>query len=87
MLGIEIPNVYGGFGENQKSMLAKTIAELHGKEIREINQNINRNRDKFIDGIHVIDLKNSITLSDSLLEHGIMSKQSIANSQNIYLLS
>ena len=29
-MGIDIPVVEGGFGENQKVILAKTVAEIHG---------------------------------------------------------
>ena len=37
--------------------------------------------------INLLDLKNSITNCDSLSEGGIYTKQQIANSKNIYLLS
>lgn len=87
LCGVSVPNIYGGFGDDRKAMLAKAVAELHGVELKAVNQNINRNRGRFIDGVHVLDLKNSVTLSDPLLTAGIMSKQSIANSENIYLLS
>ena len=85
-LGKEIPVIYGGFGSNQKVVLAKTIAEIHKTDLKVINQNINRNIRRFRDGIDLIDLKNSVTVGDSLLDLGF-TKQSIANSSNIYLLS
>ena len=85
-LGINIPIVEGGFGENQKVILAKTVAEIHGAELRYINQVINRNIEEFEVGVDILDLKNSITNCDSLLEVGF-TKQKIANSSNIYLLS
>ena len=87
LFGIEVPQIYGGFGSDQKVMLAKTIAEIHGRELFKINELINNNRERFRDGEHVVDLKNSILSKDALLKAGIMSKQSIANSTNIYLLS
>lgn len=74
LFGIEVPQIYGGFSDGQKVMLAKTVAENHGRELKVVNQTINMNRERFRDGEHV-------------LEAGIMSKQSIANSSNIYLLS
>ncbi|MBM7835758.1 ORF6N domain-containing protein [Clostridium sardiniense] len=86
-MGIEVPNLEGGFGENQKVILAKTVAEVHNEELRRVNEIINRNRDEFEDGIDIIDLKNSIANCDSLLENLGYTKQKISNSKNIYLLS
>ena len=86
--GIEVPIVYGGFGKDQKVMLAKTIAEIHNIELKVVNQNIKRHiKDGYFkEGVSFIDLKKSVTSSDPLLQLGF-SKQSIANSKNIYLLS
>jgi len=85
--GVSVPKISGGFSEDKKAMLAKTIAEIHGKELKVVNQAINMNRERFVDGVDVIDIKNSVNLVDLFLDSGIMSKQSIANSVNIYLLS
>ena len=85
-LGKEIPVIEGGFGEGEKVVLAKTIAEIHEIELRAVNQLINENIDEFEEGIDILDLKNSIISTDSLLELGF-TKQSIANSKNIYILS
>jgi len=86
--GIEVPIVYGGFGKNQKVMLAKTIAEIHNIELKVVNQNIKRHiKDGYFkEGVGFVDLKKSVTSSDPLLQLGF-SKQSIANSKYIYLLS
>lgn len=46
-LGFNIPVIEGGFGENQKVILAKTIAEIHGVELSELNRMINRNIGRF----------------------------------------
>lgn len=85
-MGIEIPVIEGGFGEGQKVMLVKTIAEIHELELRIVNELINNNLDEFEIGIDILDLKNSIVTNDSLLQFGF-TKQAIANSKNIYLLS
>ncbi|WP_255428442.1 ORF6N domain-containing protein [Sporosarcina sp. resist] len=45
--GITVPNIAGGFGEGKKSMLAKYIADIHGKENRQVNEAINNNRKRF----------------------------------------
>lgn len=46
-LGFNIPVIEGGFGENQKVILAKTIAEIHEMELRKVNELINNNIDEF----------------------------------------
>lgn len=85
-MGIEIPVIEGGFGEGQKVMLAKTIAEIHNVRFNDIQALINDNLDGFEMGIDILDLKNSTDNIGSLLEVGF-TKQIIANSKNIYLLS
>ncbi|WP_095759842.1 ORF6N domain-containing protein [Ligilactobacillus salivarius] len=80
----EFTGIEGGFGENKKSMLVKDIALIHDRPVKAINQAINMNRNRFKDGIDVIDLKiesRSIKLTE------FFNKQQIANSNNIYLLS
>lgn len=80
----EFTGIEGGFGENKKAMLVKDIALIHDKPVKAINQAINMNRNRFKDGIDVIDLKiesGSIKLTE------FFNKQQIANSNNIYLLS
>ena len=93
-LGKEIPVIYGGFGSNQKVVLAKTIAEVHETDSRTINQTINRNINRFKQGIDVIDL--GITMSDTELKDLGFTQQALnsykglrAKGQggNIYLLS
>ena len=84
--GIKVPNIAGGFGEDKKSMLASYIGEIHEKELMFVNQNINRNRKRFKDGIDIIDLKGTdfvITLSNN----GILSQNAVNRANNIYLLS
>lgn len=84
-LGKEIPVIYGGFGSNQKVVLAKTIAEIHGVNVGDINRRINDNRSRFRNDIDVIDLKVGYA-SDALLNLGFNQSQ-INASKNIYLLS
>jgi len=86
--GIDVPNIYGGFGKDHKVMLAKTVAELHGMGLKEVNRDINNHisDNYFEEGVDFIDLKKSVNGTHSLLELGF-NKQSIANSKNIYLLS
>ena len=85
-MGKEIPVVEGGFGEGQKVILAKTIAEIHGMNLGKINQLINNNIDEFEDGIDILDLKLNDTYKVSLQELNF-SNRDITISKNIYLLS
>ncbi|PGB95015.1 ORF6C domain-containing protein [Bacillus toyonensis] len=84
--GYQFTGIEGGFGEGKKAMLVKEIAEIHGKEVKHINLRINENRSRFKDGIDIVDLKVSPFGGPSLEQLGF-TKQSIANSNNIYILS
>lgn len=83
-LGKEIPVITGGFSEGQKVVLAKTIAEIHGVELREVNQLINNNIDEFDFGIDILDLKN--TKYFNIITNDLEIKVS-NNTKNFYLLS
>lgn len=93
-LGKEIPIVEGGFSENQKVMLAKTIAEIHETEIKKVNELINNNLDEFDFGIDILDLSpvvikdqsiKELLLSSGYTNRGITS--TLNQNGNIYLLS
>ena len=58
-LGKEIPVIEGGFGEGQKTILVKTVAEIHGMPLSKVNQLINNNIDEFEEGIDILDLKSN----------------------------
>ena len=55
-LGKKIPVIEGGFGESEKVVLAKTIAEIHEVDLKRINELINENIDEFEEGIDILDL-------------------------------
>lgn len=55
-LGVNIPVIEGGFGEGQKVILAKTIAEIHEVELKRINELIGNNIDEFETGVDLLDL-------------------------------
>ena len=86
-MGIEIPVIEGGFGEGQKVMLAKTIAEIHDIELKEINKLINNNLDEFEFKIDILDLKGNKNFEVICNHHGLYSQNAINRSSNIYLLS
>ena len=85
-LGKEIPVIEGGFGEGKKVILAKTIAEIHDVEVKEINKLINGNIKEFKFGIDILDLKTG-DYKEPVLQKGLLTKAQWGNSNNIYLLS
>ena len=84
--GITVPNIAGGFGEDKKSMLAQHVAEIHGKDLRHVNESVNKNRKRFKNGIDVIDLTGTEFVVD-LVDSGIFTRNAINAANNIYLLS
>ncbi|WP_419867555.1 ORF6N domain-containing protein [Clostridium perfringens] len=86
-MGIQIPVIEGGFGENQKVMLAKTIAEIHDMDLRKVNELINNNIDEFEKGIDILDLKGNKNFAVLAKDSGLYTQNSINASSNIYLLS
>lgn len=83
--GMQFHNIEGGFGEGKKAMLVKDIAEIHGRELKAINQNINNNISRFKKDIDIVDLKNG-HFELPLQDLGF-SNRDISISKNIYLLS
>ena len=85
-LGNEIPVIEGGFGEGQKVVLAKTIAEIHGMRLDKVNDLIKSNIDEFEEGIDLLDLKVNLGKGYNFEELGF-TKMQFTKSKNIYLLS
>lgn len=79
-------HIEGGFGKDQRSMLAKDIARIHGRELKTINQAINMNRKRFRDGIDILDVKGT-EFEVNLIDHGAITQNAANRSQNIYILS
>ncbi len=87
--GKTIPKIYGGFGAGQPAILAKQIAELHGRELFKINQLINSNLDWYEEGIDIINL--AILPEYSQIYRNFLlnfySNDALNASKYIYLLS
>lgn len=84
--GIKFNQVYGGFGKNEKCILAKDIANIHEKAVYRINEAINNNIKHFDDFVDIINLKETEFAND-LIENGIYSQNSLNASKYVYLLS
>lgn len=85
-MGIDIPNVLGGFGDGKKAISDKAISEIHGVEIKHVRETINKNRARFMNGVDIIDLLDDETIIEPLQMLGYTNMQ-IAKSKNVYLLS
>lgn len=86
-MGKEIPIIEGGFGDNCKVILAKTVAEIHEDEVKNINRLINNNLKRFKEGIDIIDIKNCGDYESLQLNQLGFTKMQISKAKNIYLLS
>lgn len=84
--GITVPNIAGGFGEEKKSMLAKHIADIHEKDLRHVNESINKNWKRFKVGVDILDVKEEQFVVD-LVDSEIFTRNAINAANNIYLLS
>ena len=60
-MGMDIPVIEGGFGEDQKVILARTVAEIHGVRMNDIQDLIIQNYDEFEIGVDVLDLCHNMT--------------------------
>lgn len=84
-MGIHLPIIEGGFGEDKRAMLVKDISTIHNQPLGEINRRINDNRQRFKDSIDIIDIRaNGFEPLGSVME---FTKQSFNQSKNIYILS
>lgn len=85
----EFTGIEGGFGEGKKAVLVREIAVLHEKELRAINQNIDRNIERFEFGVDIINLLESqkfeITVSDLGLRTSNSQKSAYLLSERGYL--
>ena len=84
-LGKEIPVIEGGFGEDQKVILVKTVAEIHDSKLIHVNELINKNINRFNTN-DILDLK-VIGGNDNNFESFGFTRMQVAKANNIYLLS
>lgn len=86
-MGREIPVIEGGFGDRRKCVTDKTVSEIHEIKVIHVRELINKNINRFKEGIDYIDLKR-IDQTDTLdLTTLGYAKQSITQAKSIYLLS
>ena len=82
-MGINIPIVEGGFGKDQKVILAKTVAEIHKVRMNDIQDLIKQNIDEFEIGVDLLDLCDENFKTDAIGLGFITSNRQ----KNCFLLS
>ena len=88
--GVTIKNIEGGFGENQKCLTCKDIAEVHNMELKEVNKSINRliDKNRMIQGIDYIDILSQVNCLPMNIEDTFGIKETyLSRTNNIFLLS
>ena len=83
----EIPVIEGGFGERQKVMLAKTIAEIHKTKVDKVNELINNHLDEFEFGVDILNLKGNKNFETLAKGNEIYTQNALNKAKYIYLLS
>ena len=86
-MGKEIPVIEGGFGERQKVMLAKTIAEIHKTKVDKVNELINNHLDEFEFGVDILNLKGNKNFETLAKGNEIYTQNALNKAKYIYLLS
>lgn len=75
-MGIDIPVVEGGFGENCRVVTAKAVSDIHNTRLSDINASINRliERNRIKEGVDYINLlSETVSLRDFAKELGMFS--------------
>lgn len=88
--GVTIKHIEGGFGENQKCLTCKDIAEVHNMELKEVNKSINRliDKNRMIQGIDYIDILSQVNSLPMNIEDTFGIKEIyLSRTNNIFLLS
>lgn len=88
--GVTIKHIEGGFGENQKCLTCKDIAEVHKMEQKEVNKSINRliEKNRMKEGIDYIDIISQVNSLPMNLEETFGIKEAyLSRTNNIFLLS
>lgn len=89
-MGINIPVIEGGFGENKRIVTAKTVAEIHGVETKEVTKSINRLVEKKrlkenVDYVDVLSQVNTLPMDLELI-FGVKPAY-LSRTNNVFVLS
>lgn len=89
-MGIEIPVIEGGFGDDKRVTTAKTISDIHEIEIKEVTKSINRliSKNRLKEGVDYLDVVSQVNSlpMDLELVFGI-NLSYLSRTKNIFILS
>lgn len=86
--GHEIPIIEGNFGQHQRMLMAKTVADFHGLNTFDVNKLINSNLDKLIENQDYINVRDLLMDNKELREElGLKSTEVNKNTKYVYVLS
>ena len=85
-MGREIQVLEGGFGENQRIITAKEVANIHEVELKTINQSIKRliDKNRIKVGVHYIDLLSNENFKVTASDLGLITSN---GQKNCFVLS
>lgn len=86
-LGKQIPVIEGGFGEGQRCILVKDVAEIHGMKVYKINELIKNNLDEFEEGVDLLEILDILAKDNQIAKELGVSQDALNRANNIYILS
>jgi len=89
-MGIKIPVIEGGFGEDCRIVTANGIANIHGMELKEVNKSINRlvAKDRLKEKTDYVDILSQVNSLPMNIETTFGIKpEYLSRTKNIYILS
>lgn len=86
-LGKQIPVIEGGFGEGQRCILVKDVAEIHEMKVYKINELIKNNIDEFEEGVDLLEILDILAKDNQIAQELGISQDAINRANNMYLLS
>ena len=88
-MGINIPIIEGGFGNDKRVVLEKQIAEIHGMQVKEVRKSINRliEKSRLKENIDFIDLMKHPDVNIHFNLSKFYAKASLTQAKNVFILS
>lgn len=88
-MGIEIPVIEGGFGEDKRVVLEKHVADIHNMEVKEIRKSILRliSKRRLKENVDYIDLVKGGNLFTTFNLSDYYAKSALTQAKNIFVLS
>lgn len=89
-MGIQIPIIEGGFGEDKRIVTGKTISEIHNLELKEVTKSINRliEKKRLKENVDYVDVKSQVNSLPMDIESVFGIKpEYLSRTRNMFILS